>query len=415
MNAVAPVDQPIHRWYRFVLSFPPHLVAHYLAKFGIQTGNTVLDPFCGAGTTLVECKKRKIESVGVEAMPIMKFASEVKVDWTETKRGLLDGVDEVCETISQYSDHTIMGTHKTFSPEEEELLIRNSVSTQPLHKLLILRECISSSSKISRHTKKYLLLALAKTAVKDASNLHFGPEVGVKHIQTDVDVLGKWQNNVIEMAGDLDQHKAHADINAIVKLSDSRNISDSVIDKSIDFVFTSPPYPNEKDYSRTTRLESVLLGFMHDRNQLRATKQNLLRSNTRNVYVADTDDRSTTLPDRVVSLAQQIEKKRIELGKNSGFEKNYHRVASLYFGGMANHLRSLQSCLRPGAILAYVVGDQASFFRIHIQTGQILAEIAESLQYRILDIDLFRTRKATVTRQELREEVVLFQWLGESG
>ena len=29
-----------------------------------------------------------------------------------------------------------------------------------------------------------------------------------------------------------------------------------------DAVITSPPYPNEKDYTRTTRLESVLLGFI---------------------------------------------------------------------------------------------------------------------------------------------------------
>jgi DNA modification methylase len=31
---------------------------------------------------------------------------------------------------------------------------------------------------------------------------------------------------------------------------------------SVDAVITSPPYPNEKDYTRTTRLESVLLGFL---------------------------------------------------------------------------------------------------------------------------------------------------------
>ena len=60
---------------------------------------------------------------------------------------------------------------------------------------------------------------------------------------------------------------------------------------SVDFVITSPPYPNEKDYTRTTRLESVVLGLIKNRRELRMLKQNLVRSNTRGVYKADTDDR----------------------------------------------------------------------------------------------------------------------------
>ena len=59
----------------------------------------------------------------------------------------------------------------------------------------------------------------------------------------------------------------------------------------MDAVITSPPYPNEKDYTRTTRLESVLLGFLTDRASLRRMKEGLLRSNTRNVYKDDDDDR----------------------------------------------------------------------------------------------------------------------------
>ena len=60
--------------------------------------------------------------------------------------------------------------------------------------------------------------------------------------------------------------------------------------KSVDAVITSPPYPNEKDYTRTTRLESVLLGFIQSKADLRALKKRLVRSNTRGVYKADTDD-----------------------------------------------------------------------------------------------------------------------------
>jgi hypothetical protein len=87
-------------------------------------------------------------------------------------------------------------------------------------------------------------------------------------------------------------------------------------------------------------------------------------------------------------------------------------VTKLYFGGMARHLSDLRSVLRPGAHLAYVVGDQASYLRVMIRTGHLLAEIAKSLGYEVTGIELFRTRLATATREQLREEVVVLRWPG---
>jgi hypothetical protein len=63
-------------------------------------------------------------------------------------------------------------------------------------------------------------------------------------------------------------------------------------------------------------------------------------------------------------------------------------------------------------MLAYVVGDQASYLRVLIRTGTILADIAQSLGYEVVAIDLFRTRLATATKAQLREEVVLLRWPG---
>jgi hypothetical protein len=69
-NLLGAGDRAAHDWYRFVLSFPPHLVRDYIERLGVAKGQRVLDPFCGTGTTLVECKKLGIESVGVEPNPM---------------------------------------------------------------------------------------------------------------------------------------------------------------------------------------------------------------------------------------------------------------------------------------------------------------------------------------------------------
>jgi tRNA G10 N-methylase Trm11 len=48
----------------------------------MKRGCRVLDPFCGTGTTIVECRKNCIASVGIEANRMAFFASQVKVDWS---------------------------------------------------------------------------------------------------------------------------------------------------------------------------------------------------------------------------------------------------------------------------------------------------------------------------------------------
>jgi hypothetical protein len=142
-------------------------------------------------------------------------------------------------------------------------------------------------------------------------------------------------------------------------------------------------------------------------------KRSLVRSNTRGIYKGDEDHHFISRFPKIEEIAARIEARRIELGKTSGFERMYPKVTRLYFGGMARHLSELSRILRPGAQLAYVVGDQASYLRVMIRTGQLLAEIADDLGYKVEAIDLFRTRLATATREQLREEVVVLRWPGK--
>jgi len=222
-------------------------------------------------------------------------------------------------------------------------------------------------------------------------------------------------NGLEAMAEDLRLLQGKSGAEAVVHRADSRDIAAVLEPHSVDAVITSPPYPNEKDYTRTTRLESVLLGFVRSKQDLRSLKQNLVISNTRGVYKGDNDDAVVASHHEIQRIANAIERRRIELGKNSGFERLYARVTRLYFGGMTRHLSQLRAVLRPGARLAYVVGDQASYLQVMIRTGQLLAEIAASLGYEVVGIDLFRTRLATATKQQLREEVVVLRWPGGTG
>ncbi|HEY9736850.1 MAG TPA: DNA methyltransferase [Trichocoleus sp.] len=410
-NKVRLEDQSFHEWYRFVLSFPPHLVRTYFQKFELGPQQRVLDPFCGTGTTVVEAKLNNIMGVGVEANPMAHFASTVKTCWALDPEDLMRFAYEIAERIQQQPEFSSPKVLRSLPEEGEKLLLANSMSPRPLHQALILLEQINQHP--DRQIVSHARLAFAKAVVLACSNLRFMPEVGIrKQKRESPPVLESWQQEMQNIAADLAYVRETAFPEAKVYHADSRNLGPLLEPQSIDCVFTSPPYPNEKDYTRATRLESVLLGFISSREDLRHLKESLLRSNTRNVYSGDTDDHWVKNHRQIQDIVATIEGRRLELGKTSGFEKKYGRVTQLYFGGMARHFQALKPFLKPGAQLGYVVGDQASFFQVLIPTGQILAELAESLGYEVVSLDLFRTRLASTTQQEMREEVVVLRWLG---
>jgi hypothetical protein len=373
---------------------------------------------------LVEAKRLGIPSIGIEANPMAQFASQVKLDWSISPEGLIEHAGIVAKCAIKkletdgIEDDPIFNVNlnkklrlKTVEPEKVKLLLRDSISPLPLHKTLILLETLRQHKHESYHHHE--LLALAKALVSSISNLRFGPEVGIGKPKSDAPVISAWLMEVQKMANALRLLDREGNVSSAVHLADSRQLSSLLKPHSIDAVITSPPYPNEKDYTRTTRLESVLLGFINNAAELQALKRNLVRSNTRTVYKEDDDDKWVSAHPEIQRIATAIEQRRIELGKTSGFERLYAKVTKLYFGGISRHLAELRDKLTPGAQLAYVVGDQASYLRVMIRTGQIIADIAQSLGYEVAGIDLFRTRLATATKEQLREEVVVLHWPGK--
>lgn len=408
-NKVKDIDAPVHDWYRFVLSFPPHLVREYIERFGIEQGDIVLDPFCGTGTTNVECKKHGIASIGIEANLITYFASLTKCKWDVDVIQMSQDAKQIAYQANCLIENCV--ELKCLTEEQSKLILKNSICEKPLNQVLILRDTI-----ISAHSpyENYFLLALAKNIVYSYSNLKFGPEVGIRRKKIcDTDVVSLWLNQMFTMQKDLQQYFYQKDVFSSVICGDARSISKLSVKQKVNFVITSPPYPNEKDYSRTTRLESVLLGFINSKEQLRSVKKQFIRSNTKNVYKEDNDSQYIANINSITDLSHSIEEKRIELNKTSGFERLYSRVVKLYFGGMAKHFQELKSVLVKNARLAYVVGDQASYFKIPVRTANLLAEVAESVGYEVEGIEPFRKRYATGTGTWINENVLVLKYLGD--
>ena len=409
-NKLRVEDSSIHDWYRFVLSFPPHLVQQYLETFCVDQTSFVLDPFCGTGTTNVECKKHGVSSWGIEASPLTHFVSKTKCVWANDTFNFLNTAKQIALAAARTINS--LSKPRTLSEEQTSLILKNSICEHPLSSTLVLRDSIRAANS---PFEDYYLLALAKHIVYSYSNLKFGPEVGISRKKKEsVDVVEIWLSEIERMETDLEYWKHHSSTFADISLGDARSIPKRDYIGKVDCVITSPPYPNEKDYSRTTRLESVILGFINTKDDLRNIKKGFIRSNSKNVYRSDNDAQYISNIGSINKLSNEIEERRLELGKTSGFEKLYASVVKQYFGGMARHLSGLKPYLRNGASLAYVVGDQASYFQIPIRTSVLLGEVAESIGgYRVDRVDAFRKRFATATETWLNEDVLVLKYKGD--
>lgn len=427
-------DPTVHDWYRFVLAFPDHLVRAMCERFGVTNDEVVLDPFCGTGTTLVECKKMGIDAVGIEANPSSVFASKVKTCWdleparlNEYAQEVLDKTDPLMERLSSHTHPLFTGP---ISSEEIKskllassvagqylvrsgLLERNWISEIPFYKTLALRETILDLPTPVVY-RDALLLALIAILVENVANISFGPELYVVKPKGDVDVAGLFRRKVRKMIEDLKRVRALPHVgDTQVLWGDSRTCNELLKQhgiKRVDYVITSPPYPTEKDYTRNTRLELIYLGQIYDVKSLRAVKQMMIRSHSKGIYKSDSDGQLVANIPKIQQLADELRQKIV--GKTYGFAKLYPRIIEEYFGGMYRHFQSLSRVLRPGGKCAYVVGEQRTYLQTYTPTAQILGHLAESpeIGLKVEDILTWRTRCGTTgSRDEIKEEILILR------
>lgn len=427
-------DDLVHRWYRFVLGYPDHLITKMLERFDAADSAVVLDPFCGTGTTLVECKLRGINSVGIDANPASVLASAVKTDWSVDPDRLMHLAETAIHrtgdlsTEVQHGDLPLFSRAETLRRTREHLLAQSPEARYLVKSGMIARQwidevpflvsvalllAIKDLASDDRYVRA-LKLALAACMVESIANVRFGPELYVVPNSGSHDVLGTFRAKVTQMAEDLRTLSLFPRPGKSQVLLGDARVCDAVLQDAqlapVDFVITSPPYPTEKDYTRNTRLEMVYLGYVHDNQSLRRTKRAMIRSHSKGIYKDDSDG---TLVHGVPEIAAIISELREKVSqKTYGFAKQYPRIIEEYFGGMYRHFRALARTMRPGGRAAFVVGEQRTYLQTFTPTGSILAKLAErpEVGFRTEDLLVWRVRQGTTgSGDAIKEEILILQ------
>ena len=377
----------LHSAWGFPYSFKPTIVSTILDRLSLDEGEAVLDPFCGAGTTLLECKLSGIPSIGIDSNPVCVAVSKAKTDWAISPSTIKRLSDQVlCSTARKYRNYL---ERKECLPQRDPifknsragqylissgLLERGWINPLAALKTLLIME---SLEELPARIRNFLQMAVLGLLVPEISNMAYGPEIYKRKQPRDPDVFGLFRDRVMENLEKLKKLRSlRIQSNATVLLGDSVGAGLASVDLGmVRTVISSPPYLSDHDYTRQTRLELVLSGHVTSDEDLRKLKKTFLRSSSKNVYKEDQLTRHVMRFPEVRTLIDDITQKAAQ--RTSGFARVYPKLIGEYFGGMYQHFESLGKALRPGSKIAYILGDQSSFFATRIPTARIIVRLAE--------------------------------------
>lgn len=407
------IDKPdaVHHWYRIIMGFDWRLADFILNELGVTCEDLVLDPFAGAGTTLVQCKKRGIKVVGVDVNPVCTLASTVKTTWSLTPRGLDRTLQLIIASAANAADD-LGGTDAAVLRylQTSGMIERGWLSLHKARIVLSIRRAIREVTMAGAH-RNFFLLALISAVVNKIADVKFGPElycVPPRRLPAMQSFVEMAELMIAEMNF---ARSLRNTSESTIYLSDSRSKDTfaQAVPSRASFAITSPPYPNEHDYTRSTRLELVLLGHVRDLKGLRSIKRSMVRCTTKGLYKDDSDAAFAMKYPGVERIARKLDSRAT--GYADGFSQLYGRMLREYFGGMARHLLSLHRALLPGARCAYVIRDTRALLGVYIDTPKLFAEILSShdVGYELEKIIEWKKVKGTTGNYQLTEKILIFR------
>lgn len=219
--------------------------------------NTVLDPFCGSGTTLVEACRFGRKSIGIDSNPVATLISRVKTRaLTESEIG---EVRRVLTLVLEVKQPANLPKHPIPAIPRIEHWFQPNV----LRELAWLKHLALSLS--NERAREFVLCIFSSIIVPVSNQESETRYAAIEKNLADGYVLRRFARKladsiprIVELA-DIDRARRNP---ATVYTMDSTDLGESVLpDKSVDLVVTSPPYPNSYDYYLYHKMRMYWLGY----------------------------------------------------------------------------------------------------------------------------------------------------------
>ena len=385
---------PVHGWVPWIAGFSSQFVQDALDKH-MDSAGTVLDPFAGVGTTLVEADLAGHEAVGFEVNPYAAFAARTKLGAHSWDTGAL---------VNALNDFVSFMEASETSPKDPETKPPEAFRTyEPFYSLDVLRKVLFMQDFIAGlepSIKNVFRLAFASSMVS-YSNYSYEPSLGRRSSAgkariDDFPVAETVRKKVEQMTVDVDWYRQTR--KGRKNRKDGRVLETSFLDthgrlkpQSIDLLVTSPPYLNNYHYNRNTRPHLYWLGFCNNTEQVRRLENLNFGQYWQNARSMPKIALNPDIQDEEIHHTVELIRCR-NADREAYGGSGWANYAVLYFNDALRFVIGAKKYLRSGATALVVIGNSI-LQSVNVPTDRFLASIAEGQGLKVEAIHLLRTAR----------------------
>lgn len=252
----------------YATTYGTHGIHPYPAKYIPQLPNliirehtnersTVLDPFCGSGTTLLEAALLGRKSIGVDSNPIAALVSRVKT--TALSEEQLNAASLVLEDVLGLGRRGV----PRWVPDGTGVDLKHWFSPAAMKALGVLRYRIDQVQ--DEVVREVLACAFSKIVVWASNQESETRYAAVEKERTVHEILSAFQKraySILSQLREVSESSKFSRNRPAVHCVDIKELSKDASLKAIaDLVVTSPPYPNSFDYYLYHKWRMVWLGY----------------------------------------------------------------------------------------------------------------------------------------------------------
>ncbi len=384
---------PIHRWVPWIAGFSSDFVKEAL-KSHLDSKGTVLDPFAGVGTTLVESVLSGHNTIGFEINPYAALACRVKLNahLIDTSR-----LSSEIQRFQNFYKDAISTNYIPRSTVPKGFKTRAEFySPEVLHKVLITQDFMDTVA--DTNLRSLFKLVFAATMVS-YSNYSYEPSLsrrvtsGKEEIR-DFPVVQTILGKLAEVVKDVDWFQAHLpdrQVETCIFDDSFFQYKTHLAPQSVDLIITSPPYLNNYHYNRNTRPQLYWLGYMEHPQDFKLLEYSNFGKYWQTVREQDYLGLDFSLPD--TDLEERLRTLRsLNLEKKVYGGNGWANYAASYFNDCYRFVLGIHYALKPGGTALVVIGNSI-LQGLTIPTDQYFGKIAESVGLELIKIDIPRTTR----------------------
>lgn len=375
----------VHGIHEYKGKFNPQVVRGLINILGLKEGQTLLDPFCGSGTALVEGCQNGLHVSGTDLNPFAVFLSNVKLSCLSVPARDLERSFE--RIFAQYRKR--IATFKiTESGNSRIEYLKRWFDPEILRQIELLRIVSEERTDVPSRACEVLVSDLLRDySLQEPADLRIRrrktpiPHEALFSILQEKGSLLLKRLSAAQKVFDIDASRSRA------YCLDVKSLKDSVrgwhVKPPFDSAITSPPYSTALPYIDTQRLSLVWLGLIESgdlmQHESRLTGSRELSAANGDELLRAVKTNPSRLSPGTWKFCRMLQSK---IGKSDGFRRKAVPILLYrYLSDMQLMFRNMRKMLRSGAPFAMIVGTNRTTLSgetIIIDTPKFLEDLALS-------------------------------------